>query len=433
MSASPTPPASSAAPVVVIVDSYGLSKIVSDEFQKRGAVMVRVQSTPEVPAAYRGAFDLSEYADNIIHRGDLDETARAVAAHRPVAVVAGGEIGVELADALSERLGLPTNGTELSAARRDKYVMVETVKRAGVPGAHQLLVHDQAELSAWHEEFGGRIVLKPLRSAAGNGVFFCDTPEQSAAAFARISGQENVFSERNDGAVAQEYLRGTEYMVNTVSRDGVHRVCEIWRTTRITANGVADLSDTVYLMPRRGPVQERLTEYAGQVLDALGILHGPAHVEIKLTASGPVLVEMGARVCGANLPYYAQLAHGASQLDWTVEAYLNPEGFLATHADETPEGRFCAFVGLVSPVAGTLVGYRGLEALRELESFADMRVYAQPGGRIARTVDDLTYPAVVVLMHDSEETVLRDANTIRYLDGPSFYDVTPDAEAVPAP
>lgn len=420
----------SAPPVVAIVDSYGLSKTLADEFHKHGAMLVRVQSTPEVPAAYRGPFDLSEYVENIVHRGNLDATAQAVAANRPVAVVAGGEIGVELADALSEKLGLPTNGTRLSSARRDKYVMIETIKRAGVPGARQLLVGSEAEVARWHDEIGGRVVLKPLRSAAGNGVFFCNTPEQSAAAFARISGHSNVFSERNSGAVAQEYLRGTEYMVNTVSRDGVHRVCEIWRTTRVTANGVADLSDTVYLMPRKGAVQSRLKTYAVQVLDALGIAHGPAHVEIKLTAAGPRLVEAGARICGANLPHYAQIAHGRSQLDWTAEAYLRPDYFLAHHQDDETEGRFCAFVGLISPVSGTLDGYRGLEALRELESFTDMRVYVQPGSRISRTVDDLSYPAVVVLMHESEETVLRDANTIRYLDGPSFYDVASDDEPV---
>ncbi|MET8129230.1 ATP-grasp domain-containing protein [Streptomyces sp. NPDC005065] len=421
-------------PMVAIVDSYGLSKTLADEFQKHGATLIRVQSTVEVPAAYRGPFDLSGYAENIVHRGDLDATARAVAAHHPVAVVAGGEIGVELADALSERLGLPTNGSALSTARRDKYVMIETIKRAGVPGARQLLAESGDEVARWHEELGGRIVLKPLRSAAGNGVFFCNTPEESTAAFARIVGHSNVFSERNSGAVAQEYLRGTEYMVNTASRDGVHRVCEIWRTTRVTANGVADLSDTVYLMPRKGAVQDELTAYAARVLDALGIVHGPAHVEIKLTAAGPRLVEVGARICGANLPYYAQIAHGRSQLDWTAEAYLRPEYFLAHHQDQEVEGKFCAFVGLISPVCGTLRQYRGLEGLRDLESFADVRVYVQPGGRISRTVDDLTYPAVVVLMHESEETVLRDANTIRYLDGSSFYEATPDDEArAPAP
>ncbi|MFI1719286.1 ATP-grasp domain-containing protein [Streptomyces litmocidini] len=413
-----------AIPLVCVVDSYGLSKTLVDEFLRRGADVVRVQSTPEVPAAYRGPFDLSDYRDNIVHRGDLAATARAVAAHRPVAVVPGGEIGVELADALSELLGLPTNGTALSTARRDKYVMIETVRRAGAAAARQSLVTDERAVRAWHGSVGGRIVVKPLRSAAGNGVHFCDTPEESAAAVRAVIGSENVFSERNTAAVAQEYLRGTEYMVNTVSRDSVHRVCEIWRTTRITANGVADLSDSVYLMPRRGEVQDRLTAYAGEVLDALDVRHGPAHVEIKITASGPVLVEAGARIGGANLPYYAQLARGASQLDWTVDAYLEPDRFLARHEEDDPRALHCAFVGLVSPFTGTLRGYPYLERLRALESFHEVRVAVAPGERIRRTVDDLSYPATVVLLHDSEETVLRDANTIRYLDGPSFYDVT---------
>jgi len=35
------------------------------------------------------------------------------------------ESGVELADTLSEQLKLPSNGTKLSRARRDKYEMVE--------------------------------------------------------------------------------------------------------------------------------------------------------------------------------------------------------------------------------------------------------------------------------------------------------------------
>lgn len=410
---------------VAIVDSYAPSAVLVDEFRKAGASVLRVQSTPQVPRFYRSPFDLTCYTDNVVHDGDFAATVRAVAAHAPAAVVAGGEVGVEFADALADALGLPGNGVELSSARRDKYVMIETVKRADVAGARQIRAESAAQVAEWHESIGGRIVLKPLRSAGGDNVFFCDTPTESAAAFTKIVDAQTIFSTPNTGAVAQEYLRGTEYMVNTVSRDGRHRVCEIWRTARISANGVLDLSETVYLMPRRGPVQDRLARYAFEVLDALGIAHGPAHVEIKLTERGPVLVEAGARICGANLPYYAQVAHGRSQLDWTVTAYLDPERFLATYRDDYDEPRFCAFVGLISPVGGVLGGYRHLDALRALESFHDMRVFVQPGGTIVPTVDDLTYPVVVVLMHESEETVLRDAGTIRYLDGPDFYDLLP--------
>ncbi|HYS41984.1 MAG TPA: ATP-grasp domain-containing protein [Pseudonocardiaceae bacterium] len=414
-----------ARPHVVIVDAYAPTQRLAEEFRAAGATLVRVQSTAEVPDFYRAPFDTDYYVEDIVHHGDLAATAAAVAAYRPVAVVAGGEISVELADALSAWLHLPGNGVELSAARRDKYLMIETVKQAGVAGARQARIESEVDLVDWHTSIGGRIVLKPLRGAGGQGVFFCDTPQESAVAFARITAEPNLFSTRNIGAVAQEYLRGTEYMVNTVSRDGQHRVCEIWLTSRISANGVLDLSEIAYLLPRRGQVQDRLADFAFDVLDAIGIAHGPAHVEIKITAAGPVLVEVGARICGANLPYYAKLAHGQSQLDWTATAYLDPDRFARTYRDDVLEPLACAFVALISPVDGILKQYRDLEGFRGLESFYDLRVFVRPGDRIARTVDDLTYPVVVVLMHESEETVRRDAGTIRYADGVDFYELLP--------
>ena len=45
--------------------------------------------------------------------------------------MAGTETGVELADQLSELLGLRSNGTSLSEERRNKYAMGEAVRRAG--------------------------------------------------------------------------------------------------------------------------------------------------------------------------------------------------------------------------------------------------------------------------------------------------------------
>ena len=52
--------------------------------------------------------------------------------YRIVAVLAGSEPGVELADKLSHRLRLRTNGEELSVARRNKYLMGEAVRAAGI-------------------------------------------------------------------------------------------------------------------------------------------------------------------------------------------------------------------------------------------------------------------------------------------------------------
>ncbi|MCO5995361.1 ATP-grasp domain-containing protein [Actinoallomurus rhizosphaericola] len=413
-------------PHVVLVDTYAPTRLLAPRFRELGYRCVRVQSTPEPPPVYANEpVDLDDYVASIVHDGDVAKTLEAVAAFDPVAVVPGGEVGVEFGDLLSERLGTPTNGTALSAARRDKFLMVETIKKAGLRGARQLLVTDPAELADWHRDLGGRIVIKPLRSAGGDGVSFCDTPEESVRAYRSLVGSRDVFAGRNESVVAQEYLSGTEYMVNTVSRDGRHHLCDVWKTTRINANGITDLCDALCLIASDEKVVPSLTEYAGKVLDALGVRHGPAHVEVRMTPDGPCLVEVGARMAGGDIPYYASLGIGESQIEWTADAYVRPDRFHARCGDPYQVRRFCAMVAMVSPYEGTLRGYRDAEAIRRLETFHDMDLLVKPRGRLRRTVDDLTYPVVVTLMSPSEEAVMRDINTIRYLDGLGFYDVEP--------
>ncbi|MBL1080265.1 ATP-grasp domain-containing protein, partial [Nocardia sp. 2] len=294
-------------PCIAIVDSYAPTKALVDQFKRSGCNVVRVQSGREVPFAFRiGQYRHTDYANNIlsnlIHEGDLSRTAEQTGRFAPVAVIAGTETGVELADALSEKIGTPGNGTKLSAARRDKYLMNEALRHAGIAAVRQIRAQTEDELEEWHRKNGGRIVVKPVASGGGDSVFFCDTPEQSAEAFTRIHRSENILSMRNFGVVAQEYLSGVEYMINTVSCHGLHRVCEIWRTTRLTANGVLDLTEGQHLVREIGSAEQRLINYSHRVLDVLGIMYGPAHLEMKSTSRGPVLLEAGARLCGGNLP-----------------------------------------------------------------------------------------------------------------------------------
>jgi biotin carboxylase len=340
-----------------------------------------------------------------------------------VAVVAGGEYGVAFADVLSEALGLPSNGTALSHARRDKAAMVDAVTAAGLRGARQLCTSDARELARWHRDLGGRIVVKPSRSAGGDGVAFCGTPEQSADALNAIMGRQNLFAEDNDVVVAQEYLVGAEIIVNTVSMNGAHQVCDIWKSQRFSVNGITDLSGGCYLVPRRGHLHDELVAYAFGVLDALGIRHGAAHVELKLTPDGPCLIEVGARLSGGDLPHYARLAIGESQLDWMVDACLRPERFRDRRGEDYRIRRHYAWAAMISPVEGTLARYRGLDQIRQLESFHEMWVITKPGQRIKCTVDDTTYPIIVNFMHEVDEIIMRDLGTLRYLDGAGFYEL----------
>ncbi|RKE17925.1 biotin carboxylase [Streptomyces sp. TLI_171] len=408
---------------VVLVDPYAPARGLPPAFLAAGYRCVRLQSTPEVPLVYRGPLDLDGYVANVVHRGDVGQTLAELAEYQPVAVLTGSELGVELADEISELLGLDSNGSKLSETRRDKFRMIEQVAAAGLRAPRQAHVSDAEELRAWHREVGGRIVVKPLRSAAGDGVTFCDTPEQSAAALAGIMGRENIFSLPNLGAVAQEYLVGAEYIVNTVSRAGRHHVTDCWGSGRLTVNGITDLLVESVLLASDAPELTALTRYAFDVLDALGIRFGPAHLEIKLTPDGPCLVEVGARISGGELPYYAAEAIGEAQLEWTVDSFVRPERFDERCGTPYRLKHHFAWSALASPFEGTLRGYRGVEQIEALPSFRALRTFVEPGGALRPTVNDMTYPLTVTLHHESEGVLQRDLNTVRYLDGAGFYDV----------
>jgi biotin carboxylase len=410
-------------PAVAVVDGFGSAARLAKAFDVAGHDCVRVQSTVDIPAHYRSELDLGLYAGNLVHTGDVEATAGLLAAYRPVAVIAGAEQGVELADALCEAAGLPGNGTALSHARRTKDVQTRTVAAAGLPTARQLTVDDAGQLEAWHARLGGRVVVKPTRSARNDGVSVCDSPAESVAAYQRIRHAVNDFGLRNEGVVAQEYLTGTEFVVNTVSRDGRHRVTDTWRYQKIDVNGVRDRINGILSLPPSDPRWSRLRDYALSVLDALGIAHGPAHLEIIMTSDGPRLVELGARLCGADVARYAVLATGESQIDRTVQAYTDPEAFLADVDTPYRRDAHAAMAFLASPLAGRLRSYPLLGQVERLDSYQGMTLRVTPGQQLCRTVDDGTEPLAVGLAHAEAATVEKDFQTVCYLDGYGFYEV----------
>ncbi|MFE0751700.1 ATP-grasp domain-containing protein [Gordonia sp. NPDC058843] len=414
--------------VVVMVDLYAPTLRLARGFLDAGHEVIRVQSTPQVPPAY-GGFDEPGFAPPIIHEGDMfdgpgfERTVAAVAEHRPVAVITGGETGVELADALAERLGLPGNGTALSSVRRDKFGMIDRLSACGLHTADQICVPDAAAAAEWHRARGGRVVVKPTRSAANDGVHFCDTPEQTLDAMDRVAASDNIFGIRNEGVVVQEFLVGGEYVVNTVSCAGRHRVTDMWKYTKISANGVTDRVAAATSIAVDDPIGELLADYGTSVLDALGISYGPAHLEVMMTADGPALVEIGARLCGADTAYFAHLAVGESQIEWTVRAFLEPEEFRENHLRPRRQHAHTAMAFLTSPVAGTLRGYPKLDEVQRLPSYHNHQAIIQPGQSIPVTISDVTEPMMIGLSHPVRDILDRDLATVMYLDGDGFYDV----------
>jgi len=398
-----------------VVDAYSTGARLAPRFAAAGLPVVHVQSSPSLPEFYLRAFRVGDFVENVVHEGDLEATAARLAAHEPAFVVVGAEPGVPLADALSERLGLPSNGSAQSAARRDKNAMSEALRAAGLRTAEALKTADASAAVAWAAERGGApVVVKQLDSAGTDGVSICHDAAAIEAAFAASLGRPNALHGTNEQLLVQELLEGTQLFVNSISWDGVHHVSEVWRDNKLraAANFIYDYEE---LLPRHGSQQDQVVPYVESVLDALGIRFGPAHTEVMLTATGPVLVESGARMHG-SVPDEIVDRCTPSHQTLTAEAYLDPHS-VARRAQQPYELAAAAYcVMLISQHEGRIVDDTGMREIEALPSFAGTISMLGPGDQLKKTVDLFSCPGIIYLVDPDREQLKADYDRIRELD-----------------
>lgn len=292
------------AATAVVVDAYASGRLLTDSFVRLGLDTVHVQSSAHLmPSLMAPA--LESYRDNIVCAtdDDVDAALVALAAYRPVAVVAGAEPGVRLADMPSERLGLAGNGTALSPARRNKFLMIKTLRAAGIRCTAQHAAATPGDVAAWADAQGYPVVVKPLRSSSTDHVFICRTADHVIHAAEQVLASRNLFEEPNGEVLVQSCLDGTEYAVDTVSADGQRYVCGVWEYQKQTTDAGRRIYDRNLLRnPDSHPVPDVIA-YVDTVLQALSIRYGAAHAEVIMTGAGPTLVEIAARLNGGMNPH----------------------------------------------------------------------------------------------------------------------------------
>lgn len=406
----------------MIVDAYSTGAKLAPRFADAGLPVVHVQSSPRVPGFYMRSFRPEHFAANVVHEGDLEATLAQLAPHDPAFVVVGSEPGVPLADALGERLGLPSNGSEGSRARRDKHAMAAALRAVGLRAVADLKTADPAEAAVWaaeREEWP--VVVKPLDSAGTDSVTLCENQAAVEAAFAAFLGRPNALHGANRELLVQEMLRGTQIFVNSVSWEGTHRISEAWQDNkrRIAGNLVYDYEE---LLPRHGDKQDEVITYVEAVLDALGIRFGPAHTEVMLTDSGPVLVESGARMHGSVRDDVIDRCT-PSHPTVTAEAYLDPAS-VARHAGRPYELKAASYcVMLISQHEGRIVAADRLREIEALPSFAGSIAMLGPGDELKRTIDLFSCPGMIYLVDPDRERLKADYDRLRDLEAEGLFEL----------
>ncbi len=405
---------------IVIVDGYRVSEQYFDTYKKEGIQCIHVRSKIFDEKGLFPPLDPSHYTEEISYQGNLEDLAIKLQPYMTnentiIGVMGGIDAGTKLADELSTQLNLPTsNGTKKSAARRDKYEMVEELNKTD-PTIKTVTHFKSNDLDAIYNFINALpghkypIVLKPVDSAGTDNVAICHTPEDVAKAYESILSSHNVFEKKNAEVLVQTFLKGTEFMVNGVSCNGRYVCTDIWQyCKRINKEG-RPLYDYEDALPIEGEIQQKLISYVEKVLQALDIRYGVTHAEIMFTEDGPVLVEIATRVCGCKkIPLYNSV-YGINPYDMTVLAYSDEQKFnevANTRKTDTllNHARHC---DLASLQEGEIQSVPLADFLKTLPCVFSSDI-PKPGEKLKKTEDLLTTCGTIILV-DKDPKVVKQA------------------------
>ena len=410
-----------ALPVVVLVDPISTGNLLVDIVLSRGFGILVLWSKAR-------AESLSVTTEGIYkavqEQVSIPETVKAMkGALSPgsaiIACIPGSESGVNLADLISISLDLLANGSGNrpfpAGDRRNKHVQGRVLKALGCRTIREVCGCAWEEVRDACRELGLPMVVKPVQSAGTDGVKLCHSMQEVEEHFRHLQGTKRKVASSDHATLLQEFLLGEEYVVDHVSRDGVHKTVMTWVYEKQPANG----SDFVYLAMR--PVETKecpsdLIPYTRSVLDALDIQNGATHAEVMMTADGPCLIEVNVRVMGGNGSFIslARLLTGTSHADAVLDC-MDQKRFDALPGVPRPFQASGLVVFLISYSSGIVASTPGYEVMKKMASFLELHTSISPGSAVEATVDTFTFAGILVLA-GSKDQIQADIVEVRRLE-----------------
>ena len=212
-------------------------------------------------------------------------------------VLSNWEPLVILAARLRERWGVPGMSVDAVRGFRDKQLMKERVKAAGLRVPKSRRVKTEPETRAAAEEIGYPLILKPIAGAGSADTYKVTTDAELDAALVAMRGVPE--------ASCEEYIEGEEFTFDTVCIGGkpAYENVAAYLPKPLEMRTLEWISPVIITV--RDMTQAKLQggiALGRNVLDALGMGDGFTHMEWYLTPKGEaVFGEIGCRPGGAHI------------------------------------------------------------------------------------------------------------------------------------
>ncbi|MBR2732128.1 MAG: ATP-grasp domain-containing protein [Clostridia bacterium] len=291
-----------------------------------------------------------------------------------------------------EECGLPGIKYDTAVKATDKGEMIKAFEAAGVAHPWYYIVGDEKDFEATVPMITYPCVMKPTDNAGSRGVMLCGSAEELKNAYA-YSRKES----RSGAVIIEEYLQGPEFSIEVMVVDDVPHVLQI--TDKLTT-GAPHFVEMGHSQPSRQPaqVQAQIRDLACRAVQAVGIHTGPAHVEMILTAQGPKMVELGARMGGDCITtHLVPLSTGIDMVGSTIHLACGEP------VDLTPKWNKGAAIRYFKTKSGVIRSIKGVEEAKKIPGVQEISIVHQVGETVSKIGNSTDRVGFVIAQADTAE------------------------------
>lgn len=298
------------------------------------------------------------YADKYYNASTMDEDAVLAAAedYQPDGIMTlATDMPMRGVAKTSDKLHLHSINYETAVKATDKYDMIKAFKEHNVPSPWFFAVDTLEELKAHEADVTFPCIIKPTDNAGSHGVAKVHNLQELLGNY-EYAHQ----SSRHGKVIVEEYLDGPEVSVEVMVVDGKVNIMQITDKITTEAPHFVELGHT---QPSRLPdeTQRQIREVADMACKSIGIDKGPAHVEMKVTKRGPVMIELGARMGGDNITtHLVPLSTGIDMVGSTIKVAMGEQ------PDIEPKLHCGSAIRYFEVPFGTIKAIEGVEEARKI-------------------------------------------------------------------
>lgn len=233
------------------------------------------------------------------------EQAAQYAKRFPIdAVIAVDEDTAVVSGFIAQALGLKHNSIASVEIAKNKYLMRQTFRQAGVRVPR--FWHFTLDMNA--EELANQVnypcVVKPVFLSTSRGVMRADNPEEFVQAFHRLEAILKIPHLAKKGGTAkreilvEEFISGFEVAVEGLLTDGHLKILAIFDKPDPLDGPFFE--ETIYVTPSRlsENVQQEIIETTQAATRAMDLTRGAIHAELRVNERGAWVIEVAARAIG---------------------------------------------------------------------------------------------------------------------------------------